>query len=467
MDPLESVGDGLSIEGRGRILQSFFEVVMVPRFIQRAGGSARRHPWLVAGLAVCFIGIVVGGSYLWGAHQFRAAERALNEEKLDEAREHIASCLRIWYQAPTAYLLAARIERVGGNYPLAERYLSQCIRLQRGASEQTQLEQILLRAQSGEFAEVEKGLWECVNTNHPDSPRILETLTRVYVSEARFGGAVTCLTIWLEREPTAVRAWHWRGWAYENLMQLDKAISDYEKTLELDPERWGARTHLTRLLLQMNDVESARLQLDQLLTRHRDDPDVQLLEAQTLRLEGKTDEAAHILDRILEAHPRHFAALYFYSKMICEQESPQYDRAERLLRRALAINPTDYSTLHALYKCLENQGKEQETNEIRRLLDRVQSDLSRLDQLRFKGAEPTPNDPQLLCEMGVLLMRVGSMEAGLIWLNRALQSDPNHVQTHEALLRHYESIDRKAEAELHRQHLARLSRASSPSPHQK
>ncbi len=437
---------------------------MVPRFIQRACGSARRHPWLVAGSAVFLIGLVVGGSYLWGLHQFRAAEKALSEEKLDEAREHIVSCLRIWYRAPSAYLLAARIERVGGNYPLAERYLSYCIRLQGGASEQTQLEQILLRAQSGELAEVEQGLWECVNTNHPDSPRILETLTRIYVRESRFGGAVTCLTIWLEREPTVVRAWHWRGWAYENLMQLDKAISDYEKTLELDPERWGARTHLTRLLIQVNDVESARLQLNQLLLRHRDDPDVQLLEAQASRLEGKTEEAANILDRLLLDNPRHFAALYFYSKLICERESPQYDQAERLLRRALAINPTDYSTLHALYKCLENQGKEQETTEIRRRLDQVQSDLTHLDQLRFKGAEPTPNDPQLLCEMGELLMRVGNTDAGLVWLNRALQSDPDHVQSHEALLRYYESIDQKAEADLHRQQLARHSRSSSTSP---
>ncbi len=440
---------------------------MMPRLFLRAYGSLRRHPWLVAGSVVCFMGLAIGGPNLWAWHQYRSAEKALGEDQLDEARGHIASCLRIWYRAPTAYFLAARIERLADNYPMAEQYLSHCVRLQGGASERTQLEQILLRAQSGELADVEQGLWDCVNSNHPESPQILETLTRIYMRESRFGGGVICLTIWLEREPTAVRAWHWRGWAYENLVLLDKAIADYKKTLDLDPERWGARAHLTRLLLQMNDVESARLQLDQLLLQHRDDPDVQLLEAQTLRLEGKSDEAAHILDRILEAHPRHFAALYFCSKLICERDSPQYDQAERLLRRALAVNPTDYSTLHALYKCLENQGKEQETTEIRRLLDRVQSDLSRLDQLRFKGAEPTPNDPQLLCEMGELLMRLGNTEAGLVWLNRALQSDPNHVQTHEALLRHYESINQKEEAELHRQYLSKITRGSSTSPRKK
>ena len=206
-----------------------------------AFGFVRRRLGCIMGLAAVLIATAIGGANLWAWYHFRAAEKALRAEKLDEARGHVTCCLRVWQRGPASHLLAVRIARAGGQYPEAEHYLAECNRLQHGASEQSQLEEILLRAQSGELAEVEPGLWECVHTNHPESTRILETLAQVYIREGRTQTALTCLNLWLEREPSTARAWHWRGVALEGLDHFEQAIPEYKKALELEPGRWGQR----------------------------------------------------------------------------------------------------------------------------------------------------------------------------------------------------------------------------------
>ena len=176
---------------------------------------------------------------------------------------------------------------------------------------------------------------------------------------------------------------------------------------------------LARLLLSLNNPESARPHLQELQLHHGDDPEVQLLQAQVLRLEGKAEEATGLLDRLLQTHPHHAAALNLYSQLVCEREPPRYDEAERLLRLALTENPSQFRILYALHKCLENQGKEKEAAEIRNRLDQMERDIRRLEDLRYRGGVRTPNDPQLHCELGEILLRLGNEDAAMVWLNRA------------------------------------------------
>lgn len=429
----------------------------MPPLIARVFGLVPRRLWHVVSLAFVVAAAALGGANVWAWYHFRAAEKALDHEKLDEARSHILCCLRVWQRAPATHLLAARIERLSGRYPQAEQYLSECVCLQHGASEQTQLEEFLLRAQSGELADVEQALWECVHNGHPQSPRILETLAQIYIREGRTQAALTCLNIWLEREPSTARAWHWRGVTLEGLDDFKRAIPAYEKALELAPERWGARLRLARLLLSLNNPDSARPHLQQLLRSHGDDSEVQLLQAHVLRLEGKADEAAALLDRLLQKHPHHVDALHLYSQLVCERDPPQFDEAERLLRRALAVRATDFNALYSLHKCLENQGKTTEAAEIRDRLDQMERDIRRLEDLRYRGGVRTPEDPQVHCELGEILLRLGNDTAAMVWLNRALRVRPMDPRAHEILMRYYESKGQTAEAEMHRQYLAQTT----------
>ena len=416
------------------------------RSILPAFGFVRRRLWRIVSVAVILAAAALGGVNLWAWHHFRAAEKALRDENLDEAQDHICRCLRVWRLGPQTHLLAARIDGTAGRYAEAERHLRECRRLQHGVREETQFEEILLRAQSGDIREVEQGLWNCVHTGDPRSRRILETLARVYMLETRLGAALEALTRWLELEPEAARAWHWRGKVYEGLMQTDKAIPDHEKAVELEPGRWGARLRLVRLLLNKHKVEAARLHLQELMRGHGDDLNVQVAQAQAYMLEGKEEESISLLDRLLEEHPHHFETLYLRSRLASQQEPSRPAEEEKFLRRALSERPADYRSLHALYLCLKQQGKEKEAAEVRAKQKRIEKDINRLNDLITNQVERAPYDPNVFSEVGELLIKLGDEEAGLQWLYRTLRDNPNHTHSRRILIDYYESKGLVAEA---------------------
>src|SRR5262245_39982182 len=116
--------------------------------------------WLSAILVVA--ALVAVGVYFFGEYHFHAAQAALGDDELKAAERHIDRCLRVWPRSPAAHLLAARISRYLGKLNDAEAHLGVCSSVQGGASDATQLEWLLLRAQSGEFEALEAGLWASV-----------------------------------------------------------------------------------------------------------------------------------------------------------------------------------------------------------------------------------------------------------------------------------------------------------------
>lgn len=407
---------------------------------------------LMAGIVLCAATLVAVN--FWARHHYRAAEQALRDDRMPEARLHISQCLRVWRRDPATHLLAARIERVSNHYPDAERHLRECIRNQHGASETTQLEEILLRAQSGELKEVEAGLWKCVESNHPESSRILETLTRVYLRESRLGTALDCLDRWIEKEPRIARAWHWRGHTHQRLFQTEKARADYQMALDLDPERWECRLQLARLLLDSKNPEEALSHLEELERSHSNERDVMVALANSHHLHGEEEQAIQLLDRTLASHPDFFDALVLRGQLACQQQRPA--EGEVWLRRALAQQPKDPRALYIFYQCLEKQGKESEAVKVLARKKVAEADTMRLSDLLTGAVERSPRDPDVLSEVGILWLRLGEDKAGLEWLYRALRENPNHKPSHEALLRYHQSKGDLRRAEQHRSRLAQL-----------
>ena len=64
-----------------------------------------------------------------------------------------------------------------------------------------------------------------------------------------------------------------------------------------------------------------------------------------------------------------------------------------------------------------------------------------------------PNDPALRYEAGMIFLRNGFTQDGLHWLSTALDVDPNHRPTHQALADHFERTGEQARARHHRQFL--------------
>src|SRR3954452_19506243 len=128
-----------------RFFSSLLSVALWP-WSRLFGVIRRRSRWGLAGMLLFTLCAALAGVHCWACYQFRAAGDALREERGEEARRRVRRCLVIWPRSAAAHLFAARVERWNGDYDKAGFHVNECVRLQGGATEATQLETVLLRA---------------------------------------------------------------------------------------------------------------------------------------------------------------------------------------------------------------------------------------------------------------------------------------------------------------------------------
>jgi tetratricopeptide (TPR) repeat protein len=433
-----------------------------PSFLWRFGVALRRHPYRSGALAVV---LLLGGSalalHLLATHRFAEAQAALKIGQPGEARARLRLCLRVWPRSVASHLLAARIERADSNYPEAERFLKEATRLQGGPSDATQLEWVLLRAQGGGLEEVESGLWNCVQNDHPETTEVLATLARSYMGNWQYQMAHLCLDLWLERQADAAQAYYWRGWIRERLNKLEKALEDYRKAVELDPDRWLARRRLVHLAVTLNKTPEARTHLDVLLHDHAEDIEVQLANVLVTDQEGETEEAIRLLDALIAAQPEYLSALTLRARL--ERNRGRARESEKWARLALKQRASDLEALYQLGRALNQQpGRQKEAAEVDARHEKLAETWQHLHELLNGRAARFRHDANVLSQVGVLLLEVGEDDAGVRWLERALAENPHHRETHEALAGYYERRQQPDRAAYHRTALAALPAPPSP-----
>src|SRR5437016_8161754 len=67
-----------------------------------------------------------GGWYAFALHQWHAAQEALQEDRLPEARSRLEYCLTVWPSSVPVHLLTARAARLSGDFKVAESHLNRC-----------------------------------------------------------------------------------------------------------------------------------------------------------------------------------------------------------------------------------------------------------------------------------------------------------------------------------------------------
>lgn len=410
----------------------------------------RRRPVIsLAILVLITASATVAAAHIWGLYQFDQARRAMDDDRLPDARKAISYCLTVWPWSVPTHLLAARIDRLGGEYIEAANELAECRRLQNGATEDVQLEMLLLRAQAGDVDQVEGGLLYAVNHDKANEREILEALARGHMSLMHLLPALSLVDRCLKDYPDDVRALDWHGWLMERLDQQDSAAKDYEKVLQLAPGRTEVRLRLAFLYLSHNDPVLA----EPLLTRlAKDQPgrlEVQLGLAQCRFLQGKEKEARALLDEVLAAHPDDPTALLYLGKL--DLESGQPEEAEVLFRRVLKQDPNSAEALNSLHDSLRGQpGREAEAAEALKKRDEASAFAQRMQHLLSGEVDRSSKDPGPAYELGKMNLDLGRDDVALYWFNTALQRDPDHQPTHALLADYFEKKGDKENAARHR-----------------
>jgi len=280
----------------------------------------------------------------------------------------------------------------------------------------------------------------------------LEALAEGYSVCCRLPDAVRCLTRLLETAPDQVPGLVRRAAAWDQLGHSQHALEDYRKAVAREGTHFQARLGLADVLVRMKQEKEALGQYEVLHQQQPDNRAVQLGLAHCQRVLGQTAEAQRLLDAVLAEglqppHP-------LDAQVLCERAqlalaAGQLGKARDWLERALQKAPQDRQINYQYLQCLHRLRLPEEARRCEERIQRIDADLVELRQARQRATE-TPNDPRPRCQAGEVSLRLGQTKQGLRWLYSALQEDPEHGRTHQALARYFEENGNLQMAERHR-----------------
>jgi tetratricopeptide (TPR) repeat protein len=418
------------------------------------------------------LGFFVFGRALLAWYYFKATEKAMNRGLYTSAETDLEQCLWYWNRNAEAHYRLARVARLRGDYDKAKDHLDKCEEL--GWSEEALwLEQTLLAAQQGQFAELEKVLIELANKDNLEAVPVMEVLAMQYGVNRQYHQAIKwgerCLAHMPENTTLLVEL----ARVHESIYNTDKALKYYYKAVEVAPDEFAPRYALADTLVNKTKQYPKALEHLELLQEQRPQDREVLFRLALCRWGlGQGDQARELLDDLIGkaedrlakrhaetekglAHKERVAeAKRWLASLLTEKgkwalQERKFADAETCLRKAVDLNPNDGTSLNNLAVALKNRGKKKEGDRYESQFKKLKKDLDRLDQLIVSGLRQEPNNPAIHYEIGVLLLRYGAERQGVEYLLKVLKASPRHVGAHKALARYYAKLGEKELAAKH------------------
>jgi tetratricopeptide (TPR) repeat protein len=417
--------------------------------------AEKRQPvrrWLVL-LAAITIGtpLAIVGCY-YAVSQVRAwqcwqrAQSALAADDLPAALDHLEQCAASWPNSAPVHFWLARVSRRLDDLSGARRRIQEARRCGY-PKEELELETVLLLAQSGELNTTEETLQALLRTRHRDEPLLFEALITGYITVRDLRNAVAWSGRWIERQPDSWRAYYLRAKSLELAVQLEPALSDCKQVLALKSDHPEAGFKAGDLLRRLDQYEQALPYLEKAQQRDPGNPTVVVSLARCQRSLGKTEAALALLESWLQANTAEPAAvLMLMGRLELDKNRPA--EALNWLRRAEEASPRDEETLHSLSLVFRELGQTEQAEKYAARAEDVHRKVKRIDAL-LRELRDYPQDLNLRCWIGKILLGLDQEGDGLRWLMTVLQSDASHRETHEVLADHYEG---KGKLELARNH---------------
>lgn len=417
-----------------------------------------RYPRLIvfgmlAAAALVVWGVYRGDRYLEARSHYRAAQQAVEQRDWKTALNHLQEAQHVAPDNPSFYLLAARAERRLEHLDKAKKLLDTCERLEGRETQAIKVERALLRVHEGELAAVEKFLRTCVENDDPDSVEILDILSAALEIQYRDAEAQRCLDELLRRRPDHFDALVRRARAAKSMGWYEDAARYYEKALLLRPDVDAVRLATAEVEVAIGHLDQARGHLERLRLAQPGNPSVLFALARCEAGTGAHEKALALFNQLLAANPNDWMVLTERGWLAVQLDRPQDGEVD--LRKAESLAPPHIPPTQ-LVNCLHLLGKTAEANKFQEKVDRIQADNKRAAELGTLIRETKPDDPEPRHELGVILLRQGKARDAVHWFNTALEKDPAHRKTHEALAEFYQSVRAFEQADQHRRALQKL-----------
>ena len=364
---------------------------------------------------------------------FERAEEALARYDFAAAREHIRLAGDLRPRKPAILLLAAQAARRDGDVNEAKQHLRRYKALV-GDTPDGRLEASLQQIQVGDIESDVYDLMAKVDAGHPATEQILEALLVGSVQVYHFDRAAFWAHYLLDQFPKNPIGRLIRAQMDDVLGKRELAATECRELLADFPDNTRAKVLLAGLLFRAQQFEEAAELYDELRHKRPDDLSPLLGLVRCRDRMGRTDEARLLVQELEERFSGKSEALLECGRF--GLTDGRVSDAERLLRRAIELAPSDHEIHYQLGLCLERQGKTEEARQHFERFKQVEADLVRLDGY-LKAVVINPRDPAPRREAGMICLRNGQPAEGLRWLQGALEVAPGDKSTHAALAEYY------------------------------
>ncbi|SFU13552.1 Tetratricopeptide repeat-containing protein [Algoriphagus locisalis] len=133
-------------------------------------------------------------------------------------------------------------------------------------------------------------------------------------NDEQYEEAISNLNQYLFFTVTDVKALHLRARCYEELGEIEKSKSDYERIIDIDKEYAQAYGGLAKLHFEEKDYENAENLILRAATLDPEDFDIMYLLGRTMLMNGKFKKAEEFLRKAADLNPD-YAQTYYYTGM--------------------------------------------------------------------------------------------------------------------------------------------------------
>jgi len=368
------------------------------------------------------------------------AKVEVRQANLERSRTLLQGLLKVSPADEEAILLLAGIETKLDNLAESIRVLEQGVEHNPNAlSIRAELAEEYFRA--SQFAKILEVTRDLTGEQYKEQPVLLEFLAKAQMSLGDEVAANRSLERLVAVAPDSAHAHLLYGDSLVRSGEIDGARVQMDRAVQLDPDYFPARVGQIKVLFQQGDKKRAEEALADVKQDFGDRPEVVGIEGWFALISGDNATAAERFSLALEQKPDTDSTILLVKALWGQQK---YDEGIEIMQGWLKDYPQDISVLLHLaggYLSLNRDGEaravyakvvELYPNHVPALnnlawLSRDQ-DLEKAIVYARQADELSPNNPQVLDTLGMLLLKSGSVLRGSRQIRRAADLSPENLE---------------------------------------
>lgn len=324
-------------------------------------------------------------------------------------------------------------------------------------------QRLLAEAQCGDIMDVEAPMERLVGSGPSDqmAEECYEALAHGYLNTLNPEKAAACIEYWSAWQPTNPLVHLCRGRLHEQSEEWATALQHYRSALAVDPNRFESLLAVARMEQEIAHYEEASVLFGRCHALKPDDATSVLgLADCSLKLGDRVGAKMLLFEALTLDLTAESTAIALADLAEIALEDGEIRDARALARQSVGLDPRSPRCALVHASVLTRVGDTEAADlERRRGQDLGLRQVAIAEAARL--ARVNPMEPDLRAEVGRLMLELGLPREAARWFEIALQIDPAHRASHQALAEIWARVGDERRAERHREALDATSKEES------